>query len=65
MIHAAPADEEALTTAPMTAVGQGHEAYEIGTGVVTSLDRLASMTINNRYETTLSTTKLKIWKSGK
>ena len=48
VICAAPADEEAL----MTAIGQGHEAYKIGAGVVTSLDGLASTTINNRYETT-------------
>ena len=52
VIHAAPADEQALTTALMTAVGQGQEAYKIGPGFVTSLDGLASMTINNQYETT-------------
>ena len=49
VLRAAPENEQTLTTALMTAVGQGREAYEIGAGVVTNLDGLASIRSSQRY----------------
>ena len=49
VIRAAPTTKEELQNACMTAVGQAREAYHLGVGVVTSLDGLASTTMQNRY----------------
>ena len=49
VILANPLTEDALTEACMTAVGQAREAYHLGTGVVGSLDGIASTTFTSRH----------------
>ena len=47
VIRIDPMDEQSISNAAARAVGQAREAYELGAGIVSNLDGLASTTVTN------------------